>query len=162
MGGGGGWTPSRGELSDLEAMAKKALGESSGRRNVFISFASEDLNEVNLLRGQTENEHVPLDFNDHSVKEPIDSERAEYIKSKIRDKIDRASVTMVYLSEDSATSPWVDWEIRESLRKGKGVLGVHSGEAPPSRLPSAFQEHKLRVVPWNHKKLMSAIEAAAQ
>ena len=50
MGGGGGsrLTPDR--LQELEETAKKSLQDGNARkRNVFISFASEDMDEVNLL-----------------------------------------------------------------------------------------------------------------
>jgi len=43
------------------------------KRNVFISFVAEDLNEVNLLRGQARNENSDLEFSDWSLSEPFDS-----------------------------------------------------------------------------------------
>ena len=69
---------------------------------------------------------------------------------------------MVYLSKDSASSKWVDWEIRESIRKGKGVIGVYQGDSAPSRLPSAFKEHNLKTVKWSHQALTNAIEQSSQ
>lgn len=52
MGGSssGGWSR-LGDVKSLEQKAKAALNE--GKRNVFISFATEDMDEVNLLRAQT-------------------------------------------------------------------------------------------------------------
>ena len=82
MGGSstGGWSR-LGDVRSLEQKAKAALNE--GKRNVFISFATEDMAEVNLLRGQAKNDNNDIEFNDHSVREPYDSEQAEYIKRKI-------------------------------------------------------------------------------
>ena len=72
MGGSSGGGPSKSDLEKLEQLAKKTLREpeDSGRRNVFISFAHEDLAEVNLLRGQARNEDSNLEFNDWSLREP--------------------------------------------------------------------------------------------
>ena len=125
-------------------------------------FDSDDLDEVNLLRGQAKNENNNFEFSDYSLKEPFDSENAEYIKRGIREKIDKASVTIVYLTNDSAKSKWVDWEIEESLKRGKGVIGVHKGDTLPNILPKKFTEHGLTVVPWKHKDLSEAIEFAAK
>ncbi len=163
MGGGGSHYSSE-DLGRIERLAKKEIQKASNevKRNVFISFSNEDLNEVNLLRGQAKNDDNDLEFSDRSLKEPFNSENAEYIKRGIREKIDQASVTIVYLSKDSASSKWVDWEIRESLRKGKGVIGVYQGDSAPARLPSAFKEHKLKTVKWSHQALTNAIEQSSQ
>ena len=162
MGGGGG-SFSSSDLNHLESVAKKKLSQSGdGSRHVFISFAHEDLDTVNMLRGQAKNDNIPINFDDHSVKEPFDSKNADYIKSQIRDKIDRSSVMVVYLSNKAAESKWVNWEIEESVRKGKGVIGVYSGDNPPSKLPSAFLANKCKAVRWSHKDLPKVIEDASQ
>jgi hypothetical protein len=166
VGGGGGRSRgiSRQELQQLEERAKAALNQASQpqKRNVFISFATEDLDQVNLLRGQAKNELSDLEFNDYSLKEPFDSERAEYIKNGIRERIRQSSVTLVFVSDQTASSKWVDWEIRESLSLGKGVIAVHSGDAPPSTLPAACREHAIRPIAWTQDGINSAIEQASQ
>ena len=152
------------ELALAEEMARRELraGAAPERQNVFISFASEDLDEVNLLRGQAKNENSEIDFNDWSLKEPFDSDRAEYVKRGIRERIRQCSVTVVYVSESTAGSRWVDWEIRESIRLGKGVVAMHKGTAPPRHLPSAIADHGIAVVPWAHEELGRAIKRAAR
>ena len=161
MGGSGsgrGLAPN--ELRTLEERAKKSLRERDGgkKRNVFISFSSDDLDEVNLLRGQAKNENSNIEFNDWSLREPFDSKKADYIKRGIRDRIRQSSVTVVYVSNNTASSKWVDWEIRESLAMGKGVVAMHKGNTPPSRLPKAITDNKISVVPWNQKQLARVIE----
>ncbi len=162
MGGGGGGGFSGDELKRLEELAKKKLAEakSDSACHLFISFAYEDANEVNLLRGQAKNENAELQFDDYSVKEAFDSKNAEYIRRQIREKIDRCSVTLVYLSSKTADSRWVAWEIEESLKRGKGVIGVYQGDKPPARLPAAFAQHKLKTVKWAHAEIMKAVEQA--
>ena len=164
MGGGGGRGPSRDDLSRLEEMARKTLREGAepSKCNVFISFVSEDINDVNLLRGQAKNESSDIEFNDWSLREPFDSRRAEYIKKGIKDRIERSSITLVYVSEHTADSKWVDWEIRESVRMGKGVIAVHKGESPPQKIPNALTELKIPISPWTQKGIAASIEKASK
>ena len=148
MGGGGGGRRSLGDIRALEQRAKAAL--QSGKRNVFISFAMEDLDEVNLLRAHAKNENSDIEFNDYSVREPYDSERAEYIRQKITERIERASVTVVYLSESTPQSEWVKWEVEKSLNLGKRVIAMYASDKPPSQLPAWVSEKKIGVVPWKN------------
>jgi len=160
-GGGRGLTPREQRL--LEEMAKKLLKAATGPRkhNIFISFAAEDLNDVIMLRGQAKNENSEIEFNDWSLKKPFDSKSANYIKRGIRERIRQSSVTVVYISEKTADSKWVDWEIRESIVLGKGVVAMYKGDRPPHRLPKALTEYSVPVVPWNQKELANTIKKEA-
>ena len=150
MGGGGGGSGSLGDISELEKRAKEILTRSeTGRRNVFISFAHEDRGVVEFLRGQAKNENIDLEFNDHSVKEPYNSERAEYIRLKLREHISRCSTTIVYLSAETAASEWVNWEVTKSIELGKRVIAIHSGQSPPQNVPGFIRDHRIKVVPWS-------------
>jgi hypothetical protein len=149
MGGssGGGWN-TLGDIRALEQKAKEALQE--GKKNVFISFATEDMDEVNLLRGHAKNEQSDIEFNDHSVREPYDSERAEYIKRKISERINRTSVCVVYLSPNTAQSKWVEWEVRKSLELGKRVIAVHAGRTFNGQSPAWISEKNIKTIPWSN------------
>lgn len=148
MGGssGGGWSR-LGNVRALEEKAKLAL--QAGKRNVFISFCTEDMNEVNLLRAHARNENSDIEFNDHSVREPYDSERAEYIKRKIAERISRSSITVVYLSEHTVQSHWVAWEVEKSLELGKKVVAVHAGATYNGPKPDWIVTNGIEVVPWS-------------
>jgi len=148
MGGGVGGRRSLGDIRALEQRAKAAL--QGGKRNVFISFAMEDLDEVNLLRAHAKNEKSDIEFNDYSVREPYDSERAEYIRQKITERIERASVTVVYLSESTPQSEWVKWEVEKSLSLGKRVVAMYASDKPPSQLPAWVAEKTIKLVPWKN------------
>jgi hypothetical protein len=145
-GGGGSWS-TLGDIRGLEQKAREALKE--GKRNVFISFATEDMDEVNLLRAHAKNENSDVKFNDHSVREPYDSERGDYIWQKIGERIARASVTVVYLSENTAQSRWVEWEVEKSIELGKRVVAVHPNDHPGGPMPEWVQRLGVSVVPWS-------------
>lgn len=151
MGGGGGGSSSIGNIQSLVDKAKQELRKSEQqgeKRNVFISFAYEDINQVNLLRGQAKNDNSPIEFNDWSVSEPIDSERAQYIKQKITERIEQSSLTVVFLSDAAVKSKWVTWEIEKSLEMGKQVLGVYPKDAKPYVYPDSISANKIKCVPW--------------
>jgi hypothetical protein len=150
MGGGGGTGGSIGDIQQLVDRAKQELqkGGMTGKRNVFISFSYEDIGVVNLLRGQARNDNVPLVFNDWSVSEPIDSERSPYIKQKISERISQCSATVVFLSDSAAKSSWVDWEIEQTVKQGKHVIGVFPQGSEPTTKPPAFERHGIRAVAW--------------
>ena len=136
---------------------KRTRSPEGGRRNVFISFTNEDKPLVELLRGQAQKEDSTLDFNDWSLRAPFDSARADYIREGIRERIRQASVTLVYVSDHTAGSKWVNWEIEESVNLGKKVVGVYQGEIP-GRLPPAIKKHKIRVIAWSHKGIAKALK----
>lgn len=150
MGGGGGNSRSIGDIQSLVDRAKQELreGEQAGKKNVFISFDHEDIGIVNLLRGHAKHEHSPIEFNDWSVHEPINSERAPYIKQKIAERIAQSSLTVVFLSDKTPKSKWVAWEIEESLRRGKTVIGVYPQDSKPKIYPDAIKSNKIKCVPW--------------
>jgi hypothetical protein len=151
MGGGGGGSSSIGDIQSLVERAKQELRKSEQveKRNVFISFAYEDIHAVNLLRGQAKNDNSPIEFNDWSVSEPIDSERAPYIKQKIIERIQQSSLTVVFLSNSTVKSKWVTWEIEETLRMGKQVLGVYPKDGKPKSYPGIIDTHKIKCVSWS-------------
>jgi hypothetical protein len=162
MGGGGSYIGDH-DIDALDRLPREKIREADQpqRRNIFISFAAEDIALVNFLRGQAKNENSNLEFIDRSLREPFNSENEEYIRRGIRERIRQASVTVCFLSDNAANSKWVDWEIRESIKLGKGVIGMYQGGRPPSKLPPAIKEFGVKLVPWKQSELTSAIETSA-
>jgi hypothetical protein len=158
MGGERGEGPSPSDLKRLKKPAKRKLkSPENGRRNVFISFVKEDKPMVELLRGQAQKEDSTLEFNDWSLRAPFDSERADYIRQGIRERIRQASVTLVYVSDHTAKSRWVNWEVEESVKLGKKVVGLYQGENP-RQLPPAIKKHRIKVIAWSHKGIARALK----
>ena len=150
MGGvGGSGRDSLGNIDDLEKKARKEL-DKGARHNTFLSFDYDDIDDVNLLRGQVKNEKSEIEFIDRSVKDPINSKRAEYIKQKIVERIRQCTQTVVYITENTHSSDWVKWEVEKSLELGKRVIAVHKGDTPPSPIPSCIKDNKIKVVSWKN------------
>ena len=115
---------------------------------------------VNLFRGQAKNKNSDLDFIDYSLRIPFNSENAEYIRRGIRERIKNSSVTVVLVGDTTHRSQWVDWEIRESIKQGKGVVAVRLRESLFQKLPGALTEHGIKPIPWDHEKIRDAIDNA--
>jgi hypothetical protein len=120
-------------------------------KHAFLSFVVEDLDLVNLFRGQAKNKKNDLTFDDYSVKTPFDSSDADYIRTNIRAKIRAASIFICLIGVTTAASRWVDWEVDFAGQEGKGLLGVrlHSG-AKGEKTPAALTKHGGAVKNWDH------------
>jgi hypothetical protein len=125
--------------------------------NVFLSFAMEDKALVDLFRGQAKNKRLPLEFRDHSIKEPFEREW----KTQCEEKIRRCSLTICLVGEKTYQSEAVNWEIRKSVELGKGLMAVHLvGGYPP--LPAALRENSITPVRWKMDEIMNEIMRVAR
>jgi hypothetical protein len=132
--------------------------ETQMAKRVFLSFVVEDLDLVNLFRGQAKNKNNDLEFSDYSVQEPFDSTDASYIRGKIRERIKAASVTLCLVGESTYKSKWVDWEIRTSDEEGNTVFGIrlHSS-AGKDITPKALTDLTTSVHNWDIDAIVKAI-----
>lgn len=131
-------------------------------RNVFLSFVEEDLNLVNLFRGQAKNPSNPLEFSDYSVKVAFDSADATYVGKQIKELINKASVTLCLIGYGTSSSRWVNWEIRTSRELKKGVVGVRLHNSSSDRTPEAMVNSGAEIVNWDIQEIVNAIERAAK
>ena len=123
-------------------------------RNVFISFHIEDEAQVDLLRHQSKDNEFGLHFRDYSVKEPFD----ERWKTNCRERISQTSATIVLIGPETADREAVDWEIRESIKQGKKVIGVKIYKNENHRVPKALKEHNCPVVNWKLAEISKKLE----
>ena len=120
----------------MVVIARPSVGKQM--RRVFLSFKMEDKKQVDGVRLLSWSNNHPLDFYDESVRLAYKSENAPHIKTKIRAKIERASVTLCLLGKNTYHSEWVDWELRTSIELGKSIIlmGLPNGPSslilPPS------------------------------
>jgi hypothetical protein len=124
---------------------------------VFLSFVEEDLALANLFRGQAKNKNNDLEFSDYSVREPYDSNNASYIRSKIRERISAASVTICLIGKTTSTSRWVDWEIIASKEEHNRIFGVRLNSNAADPLPRALTDLQATVVAWDIDKIVRLI-----
>lgn len=128
-------------------------------RRIFISFDHDDTQKVNGFLG-LRNIMDGFEFYNHKLDHRIKSTDVDYVCRVIReDYIRPASVTVVLIGNRTAQSEWVKWEITESLREGKGILGIHLPDTygpVPEGIPANA------VGSWQPEKFPSWIEWAYQ
>jgi hypothetical protein len=90
----------------------------------FLSFVEEDLNLVNLFRGQAKKQDSGLDFHDYSIKIPFNSNNADYIGRGIADQIKLATLSVCLYGPTTYQSGWVNWELSKTVEFGKPLMGV--------------------------------------
>jgi len=125
----------------------------SEKKRVFLSFIAEDKERVQGLRLLVKNPSFDLEFYDESVRTPFDSNDAEYIRRRIREKISRTSVTVCLISEDTHKSKWVDWELRVSDEKGNKIIAMALKGVARAVLPKLIKEKGLTFHAWDPAKL---------
>ena len=129
------------------------------KRRIFISFDHDDALQVNGFLGLRQ-VLDSFDFYNHKLDRRINSVDANYVTRVISDDYIRpASVTVVLIGDRTAASPWVQWEIRESLKQGKGILGIRLKDSW-GPIPQGIPENG--VGGWNPDKFPAWIEWAYQ
>lgn len=130
-------------------------------KRVFISFRAEDRNKVNGLRLLAANPDFDIEFYDESVREAVDSTNAAYIRRRIREKINRTSVTVCMVSELTYTSQWVTWEVEESIDKGNAIIAMGFKDGPEQlQLPEPIKQLKIGWWQWDYQHLATLIKDA--
>lgn len=124
--------------------AERFSNQPTGIRNVFISFHVEDEAQVRFLTSQIKQEKSQLVFRDYSVKEPFD----EKWRAQVRERISQTSTTVVMIGPETATRPAVNFEIEESYRQGKPVIGVRIYKDQSDPIPEPMIRHKASIVNW--------------
>ena len=129
------------------------------KRRIFISFDHDDTEQVNGFLG-LRNILDSFEFFNHKLDRRIDSSDGNYVGRVISEEYIRpASVTVILIGNKTAQSAWVQWEIQESIRQGKGLLGIRlkdSSGATPAGIPENA------VGGWDPDKFPSWIEWAYQ
>ncbi len=127
----------------------------------FLSFVQEDLNLVNLFRGQAKNERFDLEFSDYSIKEPFDSRNADYIARGIADQIKLATMTICLYGPTTYSSKWVDWELKKTLELGKPIMGVYLyNDGRIKYYPAPLKDWPK--LPWDIAKIVQTMEELAE
>lgn len=103
--------------------------------NVFVSYDHDDQNQVGGFKGLRKNPKHPLDFRDHSLKEPVTDRSGKPIKylpsdpkskpvrDEIKKKFENASKLVVLIGDDTHESEWVEWEINSFFKMKKDLSG---------------------------------------
>ena len=83
---------------------------------------------------------------------------AEYIKTEILGpRIKACSALVVYITPDTKSSEWVNWEIEFAHKQGKTVVGVWELGSAGCDIPEALEEVGDAIVGWNGENIIAAV-----
>lgn len=103
--------------------------------NIFISFDHDDAAQVAGFKGLINNPNHPLDCHDHSLPEavrdrsgnvikcPPHEPRAEPVHKEILRRFEACSRLVVLIGDNTHSSLWVEWEIKEFFKLKLPVSG---------------------------------------
>jgi hypothetical protein len=139
-------------------------------RKVFFSFHYQrDLWRVNVVRNSGVIDGVSAaGFADASLWEETKKRGDPAIKALIDRGLDGTSVTVVLIGAETAMRRYVDYEIRQSIARGNGLLGVRVDGIKDQRgqtdlagsVPTALLEARAPVYTWAYGKLGTWVEEA--
>ena len=122
-------------------------------KRIFISFAIEDENLRDFLRGQSRNTNSPFEFVDMSVKQPWDSQW----KTKCRTRIRGCEGMISIITRNTKKADGQIWEMNCAIDEGIPLLAIygnkdHIGATIPNECGY------LPVVDWNWEKISAWIK----
>lgn len=122
-------------------------------KRIFISFAIEDENLRDFLRGQSRNTNSPFEFVDMSVKQPWDSQW----KTKCRTRIRGCDSMISIITRNTKKADGQIWEMNCAIDEGIPLLAIygnkdHIGATIPNECGY------LPVVDWNWEKISAWIK----
>lgn len=121
-------------------------------KRVFIAFASEDVRQRDLLKGQSLRTDSGFEYTDMSVKQPYDSAW----KTRTRTRIKGSDGVIALLSKHSKNADGQLWEIKCAIDEGKPLLGVYAYNNDRS-VPPGFPASKVR--DWTKDNLAKFIDS---
>src|SRR5258708_1624379 len=142
--------------------------------NTFISYDHDDQKQVGAFKLLKHNPNHPLEFQDHSLKDPIlgasgkplkyppSDARSKPVRDAIKKKFERASKLVVLIGDDTHTSAWVDWEINTffNLKEEnsgdntwKRIRGMKLKASDQAKVPSALGGRSTKVLEWDPETL---------
>lgn len=139
-----------------EKIFKSTLDEvrQTKKRNVFISFSTDDETQVNLLRHQAKDNQFGIEFRDYSIKEPFN----EKWKTNCKIRIEQTSALICMIGENTAQREAVIWEINEAYRQGKKVIGVRKHRDKDHPIPKPLLENNAPIVNWDLAAISKLLE----
>ena len=124
-------------------------------RKVFFSFQySHDIWRVNQIRNipnilKRQRAH----FEDASLWEKLKIKNPTRIKRTIDKALERTTVTVVCIGQQTYKSYYVNYEIEQSIKRGNGIIGLHI-----EHLKNQHEEHS----PFNDSPIPEKIQKFAK
>lgn len=127
-------------------------------KNIFISHVHKDDEGLGKLKSLLkDNGMTPRDYS-VNADNPNNAQSESYIKSEIlAPRIRQSSTLAVYVSPETKSSSWVDWEIEYAHKQDKRIVGVWAHGEAGCEVPEALKKYADSVVGWTGNRIIDAI-----
>lgn len=127
---------------------------------VFISHSWSNSDDLTKLRELLEGRgYFNIEFKEVSKFEPINSDNATYIKSRLRQKISDSDIVIGLAGVYASHSDWMVWELDTALNKDIPIIGViPRGNVRSSTAVTSRSKEDVR---WNTESIVAAIRKHA-
>lgn len=119
------------------------------KRNVFLSFTTEDKEVADLFRSQMETRQPGVAFRNYSIKEAFE----QTWKTNAERLIRACSATICLIGKTTHRSRAVDWEVRKSAELDRRVMAVSIQPTETIVVPSALVELKVKPLSWDMERI---------
>ena len=147
--------------------------------NVFVSYDHDDQKQVGEFKLLKNNPKHPLDFRDHSLKDPVTDRsgkpityppsdpNSKPVRDEIKNKFENASKLVVLIGDGTHKSEWVEWEIntffkmKESLsgdNTWKRIRGMKLKGSENAKTPGALGGQSTKVLDWDPETINKWID----
>lgn len=138
----------------------------AGRRTFFSFHFQRDIWRASIVRNANKVDAVSrVTYFDASLWEEAKKKSDSAIKAMIDKALEGTSVTVVLIGAQTASRPYVKYEIQQSIARGNGILGVriHGIKDKDGNidLPGAVPAGVAKVIAWDRDTFGQAVEKAA-
>ena len=107
-------------------------------KNVFISHIHEDDDGLGKLKDLLKCKGLTIRDYSINADNPNNAKSEDYIKSEIlAPRIQQSSTLVVYITPETKTSEYVNWEIEYAQSKDKRIVGVGAQGGNGCEVPEA-------------------------
>jgi len=124
--------------------------------HIFISHSwgySQYLENLRTLL--KERSYFNVEFEEPTVIEPINSTNAEYIKRKIKEKLNKSNIVLAIAGMYASYSDWIEWKLDCAKGLGLPIVGIIPWRQ--ERISSVVYSHSKEDVRWNTESIVKAI-----
>ena len=121
-------------------------------KRIFISFAIEDSNLRDFMKGQARNEYSPFEFIDMSVKKPWDSQW----KTNCRTRIKGCDGVISIITSNTKTANGQIWEMKCAIEENIPIIGIY-GSSNHYGLTIPWECGNVRIIDWTWRNISNWI-----
>jgi hypothetical protein len=123
---------------------------------VFISHSWSYVADLKSLQTLLENRgYFNVQFEEASPDVPINSVNADYIKSRLKEKIKNSDVVLGIAGVYASYSDWMAWELDTAIKNNVPIIGVAPRGA--QRISTVVTSRSKEDVKWNTESIVAAI-----